>query len=88
VQSALVAFQMRPRFPHWTREECDEFLEFVKRCFAQKRKTLLNNLGAIYARERVAAALAQAGHAGNLRAEQLSLEQLAAVFEPLRPRAR
>ena len=88
VQSALVAFQMRPRFPHWTREECDEFLEFVKRCFAQKRKTLLNNLGAIYAREQVAAALAEAGHAGNLRAEQLSLEQLAAVSRLLSPRAK
>jgi 16S rRNA (adenine1518-N6/adenine1519-N6)-dimethyltransferase len=88
VQSALVTFQMRPRFPHWTRKECDEFLEFVKRCFAQKRKTLLNNLGAIYAREQVAAALAEAGHAGNLRAEQLSLDQLAAVFKTLRPRAK
>jgi 16S rRNA (adenine1518-N6/adenine1519-N6)-dimethyltransferase len=88
VQSALVTFQMRPRFPHWTRQECDAFLEFVKRCFSQKRKTLLNNLGAIYPREQVAAALAEAGQAGNLRAEQLSLEQLAAVFQSLCPRAR
>ena len=88
VQSALVAFQMRPRFPHWTLAECDDFMEFVKLCFAQKRKTLLNNLGPIYTREQVAAALAQAGDAVNLRAEQLSLEQLAAVSRILGPPAK
>ncbi len=83
VHSALVTFQMRPRFPKWTGAQCEEFLEFVKRCFAQKRKTLLNNLALAFSRPQVAQALAGVGKAQNLRAEQLSVEELAAVFEHL-----
>lgn len=85
VHSALVVFQVRTRFPNWAREEYEEFLEFVKRCFAQKRKTLVNNLAGSFSRDRVARALADAGKPTNLRAEQLSVEELAAVFERLSP---
>jgi 16S rRNA (adenine1518-N6/adenine1519-N6)-dimethyltransferase len=87
VHSALVAFQMSPRFPKWRREEGEEFLEFVKRCFAQKRKTLLNNLAGVFSRAQVARALVGVGKAQNLRAEQLSVDELAAVFEQLIPGA-
>jgi len=83
VHSALVAFQVRTRFPNWTREEAKEFLEFAKRCFAQKRKTLLNNLQGSFSRDQVARALAEAGKPTNLRAEQLPVEELVAVFEHL-----
>jgi 16S rRNA (adenine1518-N6/adenine1519-N6)-dimethyltransferase len=83
VHSALVELQMAPRFPTWGRDTCDEFLEFVKRCFAQKRKNLVNNLGGLYTRERVARALGAAGKPGNVRAEELSLDALAAVFKSL-----
>ena len=85
VHSALVIFQMRARFPRWTPKQCQAFLEFAKRCFAQKRKNLLNNLATHYSRERVAQALASAGKAQNLRAEQLSVEEIATVFENLSP---
>ncbi|MGD1101681.1 MAG: 16S rRNA (adenine(1518)-N(6)/adenine(1519)-N(6))-dimethyltransferase RsmA [Terriglobia bacterium] len=83
VQSALVTFRMKAKFDRWPQGKCDEFLEFVKRCFAQKRKNLLNNLGGTYPRPRIMQAFEAAGKLANLRAEQLSLEELAGVFEHL-----
>lgn len=83
VQSALVTFQMKAKFDAWPQSTYDKFLEFVKRCFAQKRKNLLNNLGGIYPRTQLLKALEEAGKSTNLRAEQLSLEELAGVFENL-----
>ena len=83
VQSALVTFRMRAKFNQWPRGKCEEFLEFVKRCFAQKRKNLLNNLGGMYLRSRLLEAFEEAGKPSNLRAEQLSMEELAGVFECL-----
>ena len=83
VQSALVTFQMKAKFDPWTQGTYSEFLEFVKRCFAQKRKNLLNNLAGVYPRRRITQALEHADIPTNLRAEQLSLEELAGVFERL-----
>jgi len=61
-------------------EPAARFLDFVKCCFAQKRKNLLNNLARIYSRERVGQALAALDLPANTRAEQLTLEQLARLF--------
>jgi 16S rRNA (adenine1518-N6/adenine1519-N6)-dimethyltransferase len=83
VYSTLVTFQMNPRFPGWTQEKCQQFLEFTKRCFSHKRKTLVNNLTAIFSREGVLGALADRQKAQKLRAEELSIEELAALFERL-----
>jgi 16S rRNA (adenine1518-N6/adenine1519-N6)-dimethyltransferase len=83
VQSSLVTFRMKAKFEQWSQEKGDEFLEFVKRCFAQKRKNLLNNLGGIYLRTNLVEALEAAGKPSTLRAEELSLEEFAAVFESL-----
>jgi 16S rRNA (adenine1518-N6/adenine1519-N6)-dimethyltransferase len=83
VQSALVIFRMKTKFNRWPQGTCDKFLEFVKRCFAQKRKNLLNNLGSVFPRGRIMQAFEEIGEPPNLRAEQLSLEQLARVFERL-----
>ncbi|MGH9359361.1 MAG: 16S rRNA (adenine(1518)-N(6)/adenine(1519)-N(6))-dimethyltransferase RsmA, partial [Terriglobia bacterium] len=47
---------------------------------AQKRKNLLNNLGAAYPRSRISSALEAAAIAASSRAEQLSLQQLAILF--------
>jgi 16S rRNA (adenine1518-N6/adenine1519-N6)-dimethyltransferase len=88
VQSALVTFRMKAKFDRWPKATGDEFLEFVKRCFAQKRKNLLNNLAGIYPRARIVQALEEAGKSANVRAEQLSLEDLTAVFETLSGTAR
>jgi 16S rRNA (adenine1518-N6/adenine1519-N6)-dimethyltransferase len=83
VQSALVTFQMTAKLEHWPQEIRRDFLAFVKRAFAQKRKNLLNNLGTTYPRRGIARALEQAGKPSNTRAEQLSLEDLAGIFQHL-----
>lgn len=57
-----------------------EFLEFVKTCFAQKRKTLINNLKGRLGVQRARALLAAVGVPPEARAEQLSVAQLAALF--------
>jgi 16S rRNA (adenine1518-N6/adenine1519-N6)-dimethyltransferase len=59
------------------------FLEFVKRCFAQKRKTLVNNLREIAEPARVKETLAEMGRASAARAEELPVAQLAALFKTL-----
>lgn len=57
------------------------FLRFLHGCFAQKRKTLANNLRALgRTAESVAAMLAANGIRRDARAEQLSLAQFAALF--------
>lgn len=66
VESAAVL--LAPRQPAVT--DPGRFLEFAGRAFRQKRKTLRNNLAAYYPR------IAKMPEAG-MRAEQLSIEQLA-----------
>ncbi len=90
VQSALVAFKMKSRFPHrlaFADEPSlhgfkgrERFLEFVKCCFAQKRKNLVNNLARDYSRKKIEGALLHSGLPTTARAEQLTLEQLAQLF--------
>jgi 16S rRNA (adenine1518-N6/adenine1519-N6)-dimethyltransferase len=83
VQSALVTFKMKGMFERWPQETYDDFLEFVKRCFAQKRKNLLNNLAGIYPRSGIIQALEDESKPANLRAEQLSPQDLAGIFDHL-----
>jgi 16S rRNA (adenine1518-N6/adenine1519-N6)-dimethyltransferase len=62
----------------------DEFVEFLKLCFGQKRKTLANNLKSTYSDESVRKAMGAAGLRRDARAEAMTLEQTAAVFRELR----
>ena len=55
------------------------FLDFVKLCFAQKRKTLVNNLKALAKPDKIRAALATLNLRPDARAEQLAVSQLAAL---------
>ena len=57
------------------------FLDFLKTCFGQKRKTLRNNLRAIASDSRIHEALAACGLRPDARAEQLTLGQFAALFK-------
>ncbi|HEV2498002.1 MAG TPA: 16S rRNA (adenine(1518)-N(6)/adenine(1519)-N(6))-dimethyltransferase RsmA [Terriglobia bacterium] len=82
VYSALVDFQMAPRFPAWNAEKNRAFLAFVRACFAQKRKNLLNNL-TTYTRPTVGHALESLALSARARAEQLSLDQFRALFNRL-----
>ena len=61
-----------------------QFLDFVKLCFAQKRKTLVNNLRRTALPENVKLALLKSGLTAAARAEEMSVAQLAALFEGLR----
>ncbi len=61
-----------------------EFIDFLKLSFAQKRKTLVNNLKAKHSATAVLAALKSAGIRGDARAESLSLEKAAAVFRAVK----
>jgi 16S rRNA (adenine1518-N6/adenine1519-N6)-dimethyltransferase len=62
----------------------DGFIDFLRLSFAQKRKTLWNNLKAKYDGTELKRALAEAKVKGTARAETLSLEQSAAIYRALR----
>jgi 16S rRNA (adenine1518-N6/adenine1519-N6)-dimethyltransferase len=59
------------------------FLDFVKLCFSQKRKTLVNNLRSLTKPERAREALSSLNLRADSRAEQQTVAQLAAVFNLL-----
>jgi 16S rRNA (adenine1518-N6/adenine1519-N6)-dimethyltransferase len=60
-------------------------LRFLRQAFAQKRKTLNNNLRAAGVAPAVAAAsLASAGIAAQARAEAVPIEELAALWRALK----
>jgi 16S rRNA (adenine1518-N6/adenine1519-N6)-dimethyltransferase len=62
----------------------DGFIDFIRLSFAQKRKTLWNNLKGSYDDGQLKRALAAAKVKPTARAETLSLEQSAAIFRALR----
>jgi len=61
----------------------DAFLDFVKACFSQKRKTLVNNLRARWEPEKVRPALAASAMRPDARAEQINIAGLAQLFKTL-----
>jgi 16S rRNA (adenine1518-N6/adenine1519-N6)-dimethyltransferase len=61
-----------------------EFLDFVKTGFAQKRKTLVNNLRSLADPPAVRAVLESLGIQPDTRGEQLSVSQLAAIHLALK----
>lgn len=62
----------------------DGFVDFLRLSFAQKRKTLWNNLKDSYDVTRLKRALSEAKIKPTARAETLSLEESAAVYRALR----
>lgn len=83
VYSTVFRWRFAPRFKELGLDEAG-FLPFVRQAFAQKRKTLLNNLRAVGIQPATAtAALASAGVAPRARAEALSIEALAALWRSL-----
>jgi 16S rRNA (adenine1518-N6/adenine1519-N6)-dimethyltransferase len=83
VDSALVSFEMKPEGIRLPIEERKALLEFVKLCFAYKRKSLLNNLAPIYPRQRVETELAALNLPQTVRAEQLELASFEKLFARL-----
>lgn len=64
--------------------EADQFLQFCKVAFAQKRKTLFNNLRSRYGEKRIREAIQKLPVRTDVRAEALTLHQLAAIHNVLK----
>jgi 16S rRNA (adenine1518-N6/adenine1519-N6)-dimethyltransferase len=83
VHSTVFRWRFRPRFAELGVGEAG-FLRFVRQAFAQKRKTLANNLRAAgFQSEAAAAALDQAAIDPKTRAEALPIEAFAALWRNL-----
>lgn len=61
----------------------ERFYAFARLCFAERRKTLRNNLAGLHDGAALAAAFASAGVAERARAEELAPETLAALWRAL-----
>ena len=83
VSSALVSLRLPGQNDKLNLHDEESFLDFVKSCFAQKRKTLMNNLRGRYAASLLSGALAELGLKSSARAEELSVVELAGLFKKL-----
>ena len=83
VHSSVLRLTMAPRLAE-LQVEAEPFLEMLKLGFAQKRKTLVNNLKGYYDDKVLRAALKAAGLRLDVRAEALPLDKMATVFRVLR----
>lgn len=82
VHSSAIRLTMAPRLQELQVGE-EPFIAFLKLAFAQKRKTLANNLRGQYDAAAIRAALKSVGMRSDVRAEAMSLEKTAAVFRAL-----
>ncbi len=82
VHSAVVRLTIEPKAERLG-VPAEEFVDFLKLSFGQKRKTLANNLKARYSDARIRAAIAAARIRPDVRAEAVPLEKMAAVFRAL-----
>lgn len=88
VSSVLVTLRLPGERAKLPQIDTNSFLEFVKLCFAQKRKTLVNNLKSRVKPELVRDALANLKLRADARAEQLSVANFAALSQQLGSRQR
>lgn len=83
VHSTVVRLHFKPRHRALGVDPV-RFVPFLRHCFAQKRKTLGNNLrSAGYPSERIDEACATTGVSRDARAEAIGIEHLAALFHAL-----
>jgi 16S rRNA (adenine1518-N6/adenine1519-N6)-dimethyltransferase len=83
VQSAMVQMTLPGEAAALGIERPEKFFGFLRVCFAQKRKTLRNNLLGTSSDDRIQKALADAGARPDARAEQLTLAQFASIFKSI-----
>jgi 16S rRNA (adenine1518-N6/adenine1519-N6)-dimethyltransferase len=84
VDSALVALRPPGERARLTVHDETAFINFLKLCFSQKRKTLRNNLRTIAPDSRAEAMLERCGIRRDARAEQLGLPEMACLFAQVR----
>ena len=83
VFSSVLRFRISPKASD-LQIHTDEFLEFCKLAFAQKRKTLFNNLRGRYEDKQIREAMQRAGARADARAEMLGLRELAAIYRVIK----
>jgi 16S rRNA (adenine1518-N6/adenine1519-N6)-dimethyltransferase len=83
VKSALVRMTLPGQRASLNITDEKRFLEFIQRCFGQKRKTLRNNLLSLASDRQIQQALKDCGLPPDSRAEQLTLAQFASLFASL-----
>lgn len=81
VASALVSLKLPGQKARLEITDDAKFLDFVKTCFAQKRKTLVNNLRKLAEPAKVKADLTSLGLGTAARAEELPVATLAELFK-------
>lgn len=86
VDSAVIRLNILPEAPVSVQDE-EAFFRFVKAAFGQRRKTVINSVaaGLSISKEKVAKACEKADVPLTARAEQLTLERLAELFNNLLP---
>lgn len=82
VYSTVVRLTMVPRLEELQIEE-EPFIQFLKLAFAQKRKTLSNNLKGTYTDASIKAGLKAAGLRSDVRAEAVPLDKMAVLSRSL-----
>ena len=83
VDSALVTLRLPGPGAQSGAGDAEEFLNFVKSCFGQKRKTLANNLRQVARPQQIRELLKGLNLREDARAEQLSVSQFAAVYRAI-----
>jgi 16S rRNA (adenine1518-N6/adenine1519-N6)-dimethyltransferase len=83
VASALVTLRLPGPGTQSGAGDAEKFLNFVKLCFAQKRKTLANNLRQIAKPQLIRDLLKELNLREDARAEQLSVAQFAGVYRAI-----
>jgi 16S rRNA (adenine1518-N6/adenine1519-N6)-dimethyltransferase len=83
VASALVTLRLPGAGEQSGVVEPEGFLEFVKTCFGQKRKTLANNLRPLVEPDQIRALLKELKLREDARAEQLSVQQFAVLYRAI-----
>ena len=82
VYSTVVRLTMAPRLEELHIEE-EPFIQFLKLAFAQKRKTLANNLKGTYTDASIKAGVKAAGLRSDVRAEAVPLDKMAVLSRSL-----
>jgi len=84
VDSAVIKLNIRENPPVEVRDE-KKFFSLIKACFAQRRKTLVNTVSNTtnYSKDELRNALGELGISETVRAEQLTIEQLANLSNKL-----
>ena len=83
VYSSVIRLTMAPRVAE-LQIDPEPFQALLKLAFAQKRKTLANNLKGQYDDKAIRSALKQAGVRPDARAEALPLDRMAAIYRALK----